>query len=117
MKILILGLLLFTFNTEARNPVIMAYLDQAPAGCEITITSGHRTIEHNKKVGGAKNSLHLSDRAIDAVISCRSWVVKTAKDFGITIILYKKHIHLDIRTKCMVKLLKGGYRFCRTGDK
>ncbi len=38
-------------------------------GKPITITSGWRTLEHNKAVGGAPNSMHLSGMAVDIVIS------------------------------------------------
>lgn len=34
---------------------------QAP----ITVTSGRRCVRHNRKVGGVRNSYHLSGRAVD----------------------------------------------------
>lgn len=34
----------------------------------ITITSGFRTLNHNKAVGGAKNSQHLYGRAADIIV-------------------------------------------------
>ena len=34
----------------------------------VRVTSGYRTPEHNKAVGGSKNSLHLSGMAADIVI-------------------------------------------------
>ena len=47
-------------------------LDQARkiAGVPFKITSGFRTPEHNRKVGGSRNSAHLRGMAAD--ISCRS---------------------------------------------
>ena len=37
-------------------------------GAPITIRSGYRTISHNKKIGGAKNSYHLRALAADIVV-------------------------------------------------
>jgi len=34
-------------------------------GKSVTITSGYRSVAHNKKVGGADSSLHLSGQAAD----------------------------------------------------
>ena len=31
----------------------------------ITVTSGYRSPDHNRKIGGAKNSLHMVGKAID----------------------------------------------------
>lgn len=49
-------------------------LDQAReyAGCAIVVNSGVRSIMHNTKVGGKKNSSHLSGHAADiSVLSSR----------------------------------------------
>ena len=37
-------------------------------GAIVTIRSGFRTISHNKKIGGAKNSYHLRAMAADIVV-------------------------------------------------
>ena len=37
-------------------------------GAPITISSGFRTISHNNKIGGAKNSYHLRAMAADIVV-------------------------------------------------
>ena len=37
-------------------------------GVPVTITSGYRTPEHNKKVGGAKKSTHMVGIAADIVV-------------------------------------------------
>lgn len=37
-------------------------------GKPITITSGNRCVDHNKKVGGALNSYHVRGRAADIVV-------------------------------------------------
>ena len=41
-------------------------------GKPITITSGLRTVDHNREVGGAKNSYHLTGQAVDLVVLGRS---------------------------------------------
>tara|TARA_R110000823_G_C15866113_1_gene493702 strand:+ start:726 stop:1097 length:372 start_codon:yes stop_codon:yes gene_type:complete len=38
-------------------------------GAPIKINSGHRTPSHNKKIGGVKNSRHLSASAADIAVS------------------------------------------------
>jgi hypothetical protein len=81
--------------------------------CEIIVTSGHRTVEENKRVGGAPYSYHLSGRAFDIVSTCVS-----PKELGdeirknepkLTVIYYKSHIHVDNRKhkKCLIKVKKG----------
>ncbi len=37
-------------------------------GCSITINSGYRSPEHNKSIGGAKNSQHVKGNAADIVV-------------------------------------------------
>lgn len=67
----------------------------------ITITSGYRTPEHNKKVGGAKYSYHMRGMAVD--IRAQG---KTAKEVAKAldkivpecgIILYDSWVHFDTR--------------------
>lgn len=68
----------------------------------ITITSGYRTPEHNKKVGGAKYSYHMRGMAVD--IRAKG---KTAKEIAkeldkivpmCGIILYNSWVHFDTRS-------------------
>lgn len=83
--------------------------------CNTTITSGYRSKEDNKRVGGAKHSYHLKNEAIDFVIDvpglmkvlCKTYYISDAKELGISVILYKKHIHMDVR-KNPVYLIKAG---------
>lgn len=72
------------------------------SGCKLYITSGYRSKKHNKRVGGAKNSYHLSNRARDF----RSAVRKKGcgpKRLGriackhTTTIIYRYHVHIDNR--------------------
>ena len=76
--------------------------------CEMKITSGLRTPEHNKKIGGAKNSYHLTDRARDVVPEKGCITIpelaKIACEFA-SVIEYKSHIHIDDREKRICKLL------------
>jgi uncharacterized protein YcbK (DUF882 family) len=37
-------------------------------GAAIKINSGHRCEKHNKSIGGAKNSMHLTGKAADIVV-------------------------------------------------
>lgn len=84
------------------------------SGCKLHITSGKRSKSHNKKVGGAKKSYHLTDRARDFRSKYRK------KGCGIkrlariackytTTIRYKWHIHIDNR-KGQNRCLTGKYK-------
>lgn len=67
-----------------------------------TITSGYRTPKHNKKVGGVKNSFHMRGIAIDCYAKPLSHehIAERALKCGFTTaIVYKSHVHLDIREK------------------
>ena len=50
--------------------LVLFGLFEADIGCDWTITSTHRSVEHNKEVGGVPNSKHLNGLAIDAVPLC-----------------------------------------------
>ncbi len=69
-------------------------------GKPIIITSGYRTPEYNKKVGGVKNSYHLHGKAVDIKVNGISprELSKYAEKVGFNGIgIYENFIHLDIR--------------------
>ena len=64
----------------------------------VTITSTHRSRSHNRRVGGASRSLHLTCQAIDFKVgaSRRKVVAFLRKHSGVGgLILYRSHIHID----------------------
>ena len=73
------------------------YKIQNETKCSVTITSGYRSVAHNKKVGGAKHSYHLTDRARDVVPKCdiKRWSSMACK--YVSVIAYKTHVHIDNR--------------------
>ena len=77
-------------------------------GIPITISSGCRCEEHNKKVGGAKNSFHAMGLAADLAFSLRPMldmgrIIQTANVSnimnvgGIGVYPERNFIHLDVR--------------------
>lgn len=82
--------------------------------CSFIITSGYRSPDHNKRIGGAKNSMHLQDRARDIVTNCKYELARRALSRGLTIILYKSHVHIDDRKdqKCLYHHRKNSYSKC-----
>lgn len=100
----------FGANIDTRLKTII------PDNCKINITSGFRSKEKNDSIGGAKNSYHLTDRARDFKTiprRCRLKIIQNALSSGLTVILYKTHLHIDNRSnqKCLIKTNKG-FRYC-----
>ena len=68
----------------------------------IIITSGYRTPEHNKKVGGAKYSYHMRGMAVDIKVK-EVPPIKVANILdrlvdGCGIIVYESWVHFDVRS-------------------
>jgi zinc D-Ala-D-Ala carboxypeptidase len=64
----------------------------------IIITSGYRSKEHNKNVGGAEESLHTEGLAVDIFVNTDLvYFAELANKIGFSGIgIYKKHLHLDL---------------------
>lgn len=70
---------------------------------EGSVTSGHRTLQRNRAVGGAADSQHLGYRAADIVLD--NWMEKDAliaeaKKAGLAVfdeVATKNHVHIDDR--------------------
>jgi len=89
-------------------------------GCKVIVTSGYRTPEHNHKVGGALESLHLEGLAVDVTPEDKNLVklFEIAAEFeevrGLGI--YKNHVHIDLRQGkrvFWVKMIGKPYRYFR----
>lgn len=66
----------------------------------ININSGYRTVSHNKKVGGTKNSYHMKGQAFDIAVKGKSLeeVAKYAYQIGVPgIVQYNTFVHVDSR--------------------
>jgi uncharacterized protein YcbK (DUF882 family) len=79
---------------------------QAP----VTITSGCRCEEHNRKEGGPKNSYHLYGKAADIKVEgfspseVISYLIKTFP-VHLGFIEYSSWVHIDVRSERYVKEL------------
>ena len=89
-------------GAEFMAPEFMQLLDQIRIGVghALIITSGFRTADHNKKVGGKSSSAHLSGYAADIkaiTSSARHDIVKVAIQHGVRRIgIGGTFVHLDI---------------------
>lgn len=81
---------------------------RAEIGLPIHVNSGYRSIEHNKKIGGAKNSYHVKGLASDISVkdvspSALKEIIMGLMDSGkITaggVKAYDTFVHYDIRGK------------------
>lgn len=74
------------------------------AGFPITVNSGHRCEKHNRKVGGAKKSMHLlfatDIRASDGDLEKLKILLELVIEYGFNGIgLYWSFIHIDLRQR------------------
>ena len=89
------------------DPALVAALQELRnlAGQPINVTSGFRCPEHNRAVGGACHSYHLTGQAVDvrcdalnpAHLADLATRVPPFADGGIGV--YPDHVHLDLRLK------------------
>lgn len=66
----------------------------------LKVNSCYRSEDYNKSVGGSKNSLHLTGKAVD--LHCnngtlRGKIIKNALDLGLSCGVYNNWIHVDNR--------------------
>ena len=101
VQVVMLNYLLVDKLQELRNRINYYQKQKNLKEIPIFITSGYRTKEHNKRVGGAERSLHLSGLAVDIQVDYDfERVIKLAKEIGFTGIgRYRNHLHLDLGEK------------------
>ena len=86
------------------DSVLAAKLQQLrdKVGKPVIVTSGYRTPEHNRRIGGATNSFHMQGLAADIVVKGMTSreIATVARDVGLTGIgVYptRGHCHVDVR--------------------
>lgn len=83
-----------TFNTAIR---VLCKLHRG------SVSSTHRTIDHNRAVGGAPDSQHLTWRAADIVLddwALKNELIMTARALGFWVLDETQrlnHVHIDDR--------------------
>lgn len=98
----------FRSRDGAEHPIDPALIEvlervRAWAGAPVTITSGYRSPAHNKRVGGAKNSLHMRGCAADIQVQGKTptqvytFLVQSADAPRLGLGLYRSWVHVDTR--------------------
>ena len=92
---------------DKMDPIFLQKLDdlREKINSPMVITSSFRTEAYNKKIKGAKLSMHLYGRAVD--ISCqnshyRALVLKEALNMGLSVGVGSNFLHLDDRANQLV---------------
>lgn len=79
----------------------------------VTVNSGYRTPEYNKRVNGDKNSYHIKGQAFDIAVKgyTPQEVARYAESLGVKgIIQYETFVHVDSRDVKYWAISKGGKR-------
>lgn len=105
--VVVIGLLATYNKAFARGVDMQNHLDfeigyiRLATGCEIHTTSGYRTKEHNKAIGGSEGSYHLKNRARDIIVSNCAKRLRDIADmlysWNYSVIIYPRHLHFDDR--------------------
>ena len=86
------------------NPQFFQRVNALCAICPASWESGDRTPQHNARVGGAPNSWHVKQQAIDLVYDTPEELQVAAQEairqgfMGVEMDLTNLHLHLDGRT-------------------
>lgn len=93
----------FVFKLQKMQDILGNKFDIAS-----NISSGFRCTEHNKRVGGAKASMHLYGRAVDIEVKdskLRYLIVEAAQKVGMgDVSLASNFIHIDDRDTKQMRL-------------
>jgi len=114
LMIIVLG---YNINVLAKSKLDPKLLKSYEAfkkdiSCVTKITSGYRSDKDNTRVKGANKSYHLTGEALDLIFpkcltSLKDLANIASRHFN-GVIVYKHHIHVDIRKKAYKA--KGTYR-------
>ena len=92
--------------------------ERAHWGIPAIITSGFRCEEHNRRVGGSDDSMHLEGRALDSVINgvtlrqrYNYYQSRWPNRYGIGVYPADNMLHLDTRTKGPARWVQEGKVF------
>lgn len=101
-----------TNASETNINTILKTLEER-TGCKFLVTSANRSVEHNRRVGGVKNSYHLKkNSALDIIPKDRKCIslrlLATVSCEYASVIKYPRHIHIDNRKDRIC--IKGKYK-------
>ena len=103
MNLIKILLLMVTINAYGMDKVVInkykLFTDDIVCGA--VVTSSDRTAKENTRVGGVSNSYHLNGEALDVAfpncLTSMEDLGKIARKYFNGVIVYKRHIHVDIR--------------------
>jgi len=87
------------FSLIKNSTLKMLNIAEKKLGESLIFSSGYRTVEHNRAVGGVPNSAHLRGYAVDILIyssNHKKRLIKALRSAGFKRIgIYQDHIHAD----------------------
>lgn len=89
-----------SYSMMNRGLIFKLDLAREISGVPFTVSSGYRTENHNKKVGGTKTSKHRTGDGVDLIIQDsehRYQILKALIEVRFNKIgIYKSHIHVEL---------------------
>lgn len=74
----------------------------------ITITSGYRSPDYNKKIGGSPKSNHMKGEAVDIRWFNKNWTIEQVSDIahglGFRVLVYNWGLHLDCNDPIIIEM-------------